>query len=131
MKNLLALSLILLIVSTSSAQDATSNEASDNIQYEYATFYFTESSRWNVMVITHPDGSTESESHRFKFKESPRFGNYSWMMPRLNKLLSEGYRVKSHSVSVDDEESGESHVHIYLLERPVPTESATSILEQK
>jgi len=123
MKNcILPFVLLLVVYNSAAAQEVKAEKLTDHgetQQYEYATFYFVESSRWNVMFITHPDGRTENESHRFTMKESPRFGNYSWMMPRLNKLLSEGYRIISHSVSVEDGDGVVRHLHIYLLERAI------------
>lgn len=70
-----------------------------SIQTEYAMLYFSESWKNTFVRITYPDGTKEVDAKRYTRRESHLIGDYTWLIPYLNKLTADGYALKSHAMT--------------------------------
>jgi hypothetical protein len=96
------------------------------IQPEYALLYFSESWKNTFVRITYPNGTKEVDAKRYTRSESHLIGDYTWLMPYLNKLTFDGYTLKSHSVTVRIGETIDSWQHVYVFTRDSETTAAKS-----
>jgi hypothetical protein len=81
---ILLLACLFLWTSTAFSQVVTlSGEPEQHVQpqmekhVEYALVYFTESRRFTNIVITHPDGTRESDLRQFRIKNKHIIGDYA------------------------------------------------------
>jgi hypothetical protein len=91
-------------------------EAETNPQYTLV--YFAEAWDFTRLIVTHPDRKIDNSEMRFKKKDAHLVGSFDKLMPVLNKLSADGFKVISHSVSTRVVEgSTDSWHYVYALEK--------------